>query len=200
MCRLVFRPRRLRLLGFPRVSRSSSLDRLFARSRVCRTFGFGIRESPWPLYLLEFERRVADFFVFTFAFRSATKLRLSVEPRPFLSLPTSERSSTKGLSTLEPKLEGRFVSQPQTCISFRRVEKPNFSLTSALFFSRHQQHKPSALVDLETGRPIEIEVTIGSILRMGRRVGRTDEQMTILRLVYGLMKVVQKVQVDGYAD
>ncbi|KAL7413147.1 ketopantoate reductase PanE/ApbA-domain-containing protein [Mrakia frigida] len=62
------------------------------------------------------------------------------------------------------------------------------------------KHKPSALVDLETGRPIEIEVTIGSILRMGRRVGRTDEQMTILRLVYGLMRVIQKVQVDGYAD
>ena len=74
------------------------------------------------------------------------------------------------------------------------------SLTSSPLFSPFQQHKPSALVDLETGRPIEIEVTIGSILRMGRRVGRTDEQMTILRLVYGLMKVVQKVQVDGYAD
>lgn len=62
------------------------------------------------------------------------------------------------------------------------------------------RHKPSALVDLETGRPLEIEVTVGSVLRMGRRVGLKEEEMKLLRLVYGLERIIQNLAVNGKKD
>lgn len=58
-------------------------------------------------------------------------------------------------------------------------------------------HKPSALVDILTGRPFEVEVTIGNVLKMGRRVGVKDEDLKILRLVYGLARVIQSNQVKA---
>ncbi|CED83343.1 panE, apbA [Phaffia rhodozyma] len=59
------------------------------------------------------------------------------------------------------------------------------------------KHKPSALVDLETGRPLEIEVTVGNVLKMARRLNIKDEEIKILRLVYGLGRVLQKKALEN---
>jgi 2-dehydropantoate 2-reductase len=32
-------------------------------------------------------------------------------------------------------------------------------------------HKPSMMIDVENGRPIEVEVILGSMIRLGRKLG-----------------------------
>lgn len=72
-----------------------------------------------------------------------------------------------------------------------------YNSTIAFRKEKGGKHKPSALVDLETGRPLEIEVTVGNVLRMARRLGVEDKEITILRLVYGLGRVLQKKALQG---
>lgn len=55
-------------------------------------------------------------------------------------------------------------------------------------------HKPSMLVDMETKRPLEIEVIIGEVVRAGRERG---VDMPILETVYALLQVVQAGLVKG---
>ncbi|QRV84536.1 2-dehydropantoate 2-reductase [Ceratobasidium sp. AG-Ba] len=49
-------------------------------------------------------------------------------------------------------------------------------------------HKPSMLVDMETKRPLEIEVIIGEVVRAGRDHGL---DIPTLETVYALLQVVQ---------
>lgn len=68
---------------------------------------------------------------------------------------------------------------------------PQYNGTIAFRRASPKSHKPSALVDVLDGRPFEVEVTVGNVLRMGRRVGQDEGNMARLRLVYGLLRVVQ---------
>ncbi|CAE6529931.1 unnamed protein product [Rhizoctonia solani] len=55
-------------------------------------------------------------------------------------------------------------------------------------------HKPSMLVDMETRRPLEIEVIIGEVVRLGKEHG---VNVSILETVYTLLQVVQAGLVKG---
>ena len=46
-----------------------------------------------------------------------------------------------------------------------------------------QQFKPSMLVDLEHGRPMEVEVIVGAIVRKAKELGVPIPQYVILKLV-----------------
>lgn len=81
------------------------------------------------------------------------------------------------------------------------------------------RHRPSALVDVLTGRPFEVEcefhslftrfcrfltclppraaATVGAVLALGRRVGVEEKEMKTLRLVYGLASVIQRSQLGS---
>jgi 2-dehydropantoate 2-reductase len=49
-------------------------------------------------------------------------------------------------------------------------------------------HRPSMLVDLESGKPLELEVVVGEVVRMGRE---KNVAIPTLETVYGLLSVVQ---------
>jgi hypothetical protein len=49
----------------------------------------------------------------------------------------------------------------------------------------------------ESSLPSFLTGTIGNVLRMGRRVGVKDEDMKVLRLVYGLCRVIQANQLKA---
>jgi len=57
-------------------------------------------------------------------------------------------------------------------------------------------HKPSMLIDVESGKPFELECILGEVVRHGRRLGVPIPR---LEAVYAMLSVVQHQHIASYA-
>ncbi|KAI0364569.1 6-phosphogluconate dehydrogenase C-terminal domain-like protein [Pilatotrama ljubarskyi] len=68
------------------------------------------------------------------------------------------------------------------------VVQETLANTARLHARPDSTHKPSMLVDVEMGRPMEVEHVVGEVVRMGRRAGVSMPRMETL---YALLLVMQ---------
>ncbi|KAJ3482420.1 hypothetical protein NLI96_g6991 [Meripilus lineatus] len=68
--------------------------------------------------------------------------------------------------------------------------------TSIIFSKPTSTERPSMLVDVELGRPMELEVVVGEVVRLGRKFG---VDMPRLETFYALLLVIQRQFLRGKA-
>ncbi|CAL1713237.1 unnamed protein product [Somion occarium] len=84
-------------------------------------------------------------------------------------------------NALFPSTEGEPVFSDKTAQAI--LER-----TSTIFVKPTSTEKPSILVDVESGRPMELEVIVGEVVRTGRRLGVSIPR---LETFYAMMAVTQ---------
>ncbi|KZT00182.1 6-phosphogluconate dehydrogenase C-terminal domain-like protein [Laetiporus sulphureus 93-53] len=123
------------------------------------------------------------------------------------SLAAASASKTAGLCSASPVIAANTLPWLYDCITeihalgttlFPERDagpaiNPNLAadvlaFTSDMYGGGHYAHRPSTLVDVEVGRPTEVEVILGELVRMARREGVAVPR---LESVYALMLIIQ---------
>jgi len=118
----------------------------------------------------------------------------SVQYIPYVSPTTAELITTYTLPIIRATLEevwklGRAIGYPDTAegIPYSAIDVVLNGMIEG-HAKPENNHTPSMLVDLEQGRPIEVEVIVGEVVRMARE---RKVEVPHVEMLYALLLVVQ---------
>ncbi|KAG8928702.1 hypothetical protein FRC02_006577 [Tulasnella sp. 418] len=119
----------------------------------------------------------------------ATVASLTRHPVPALftsNITSNHQSTLKGVIS-ELALVGRALGYTESQIPATIVDDI-YDTTKALFHNTGTQHKASMLLDVQLGKPFEVEVTLGEVVRHAHRLGVPIPRLETMYLCLSVMQ------------